>query len=126
MRRSLAQFKDWEKLRRELFHSVEGARLPVWEQNGFFSPRRLPVWTVLGLSALLLALPVSRQALEILPVPGGYPNPKGSQMFSEAALRRIEQSGDKQKYARAGLHCPAQLQRGRPARGSSSGKSNRP
>ena len=29
MRRSLAQFKDWEKLRRELFHSVEGARLPV-------------------------------------------------------------------------------------------------
>ena len=101
MRRSLAQFKDWEKLRRELFHSVEGARLPVWEQNGFFSPRRLPVWTVLGLSALLLALPVSRQALEILPVPGGYPNPKGSQMFSEAALRRIEQSGDKQKYARA-------------------------
>ena len=42
MRRSLEQFKDWEKLRMELFQSVEGTRLPVWEQNGFFAPRRAP------------------------------------------------------------------------------------
>ena len=106
MRRSLAQFKDWEKLRCELFQSVEGARLPVWEQNGVFSPRRLPVWVTLGLSALLLALPASRQALEILPLPGSYPDrsypdPLSPQIFSDKALGRIEQSGDKEKYARS-------------------------
>src|SRR5690242_21815282 len=50
MRRSLAQFKDWEKFRNELFHSVEGAHLPVWEQNRMFSPRRLPVWIALALT----------------------------------------------------------------------------
>ena len=101
MRRSLAQFKDWEKLRSELFQSVEGTHLPVWEQTGFFAPRRLPVWIALGLSVLLLALPASRQALEILPLPGSYPDPLSSQVFSEKALSRIEQSGDKEKYARA-------------------------
>ena len=101
MRRSLAQFKDWEKLRNEVFHSVEGVRLPVWEQNGIFSPRRAPVWIALGLSALLLALPASRQALEILPLPGSYPDPLSPQIFSDKALGRIEQSGDKEKYARA-------------------------
>lgn len=101
MRRSLAQFKDWEKLRHEVFQSVEGAHLPVWEQSGFFAPRRLPVWIALGVSLLLLALPTSRQALEILPVPGSYPDPLSPQIFSDKALSRIEQSGDKEKYARA-------------------------
>lgn len=101
LRRSLAQFKDWEKLRMDLFQSVEGTRLPVWEQSGIFSPRRLPVWIALGLSALLLALPITRQALEILPLPGRYPEPASLPIFSESALRRIEQSGDKDKYARS-------------------------
>lgn len=112
MRRSLAQFKDWEKLRSELFQSVEGARLPVWEQSGFFSPRRPPVWFALALSALVFVLPAFRQALSILPLPGSYPSPVGFHAFSDRALRRIEQSGDKQKYARTlafvALHSPKQ------------------
>lgn len=110
LRRSLAQFKDWEKLRSEVFHSVEGTQLPVWEQNGFFSPRRLPVWIALALSLLLFATPSFRQALVSLPVLGGQPTARNSRAFSEKALRRIEQSGDKQKYARAlayvALHSP--------------------
>jgi hypothetical protein len=111
LRRSLAQFKDWEKLRSEVFHSVEGARLPVWEQSSFFAPRRLPVWIALALTLLLLAAPSFRQALAILPVPGeSDPWALTARVFSEKALRRIEQSGDKQKYARAlafvALHSP--------------------
>ncbi len=38
MRQSLAQFTDWEKLRGEVFRSVEGTQLPIWEQNGVFAP----------------------------------------------------------------------------------------
>ena len=101
MRRSLEQFKDWEKLRMELFQSVEGTRLPVWEQNGFFAPRRAPVWIALALTLSLLLAPAFRQALAILPVPGTDPTAWGSRIFSEETLRLIEQSGDKQKYARA-------------------------
>jgi hypothetical protein len=111
LRRSLAQFKDWEKLRSEVFHSVEGTRLPVWEQSSFFAPRRLPVWITLALTLLLLAAPSFRQALAILPVPGeGDPWDWTFSVFSEKTLHRIEQSGDKQKYARAlafvALHSP--------------------
>lgn len=112
LRRSLAQFKDWEKLRSDVFHSVEGAQLPVWEQNGIFAPRRLPVWIALALTLLLLAAPSFRQALAILPVPRtGYAWEEWTRrVFSEEALRRIEQSGDKQKYARTlafvALHSP--------------------
>ncbi len=110
MQRSLAQFKDWEKLRCEVFQSVEGARLPVWEQNGAFSPRRWPVWVALGMSALLFALPTFREVLEMIPLPGSYPAPPSLQILSDPALRRVEQSGDKQKYARAlafvALHSP--------------------
>jgi hypothetical protein len=110
LRRSLAQFKDWEKLRSEVFHSVEGTHLPVWEQNGFFSPRRLPVWIALALALLLVATPSFRQALVSIPVPGSEPTAWSSRAFSEKALRRIAQSGDKQKYARAlayvALHSP--------------------
>jgi hypothetical protein len=83
----------------------------VWEQNGFFSPRRLPVWITLALTLLLLAAPSFRQALAILPVPGGSgPWDWTPHIFSEKALRRIEKSGDKQKYARTlafvALHSP--------------------
>src|SRR5215467_6332116 len=110
MRRSLEQFKDWEKLRSEVFHSVEGARLPVWEQNGFFAPRRWPVWIALALTLSLLLAPAFRQALAILPVPGTDPTAWGSRIFSEKALHRIAQSVDQQKYARAlafvALHSP--------------------
>src|ERR1700739_254765 len=110
MRRSLAQFKDWEKLRREVFQSVEGTRLPVWEQNGIFSPRRPPVWIALALTLLLLALPSFRQGLTIMPLPGRDYSAWSPRVFSESALRRLEQSGDKQKYARAlafvALHDP--------------------
>jgi len=42
MRSSVAQCKDWEKLRSQVFQSVEGTRLPVWVQNGVFAPRRRP------------------------------------------------------------------------------------
>jgi len=100
LRRSLAQFKDWEKLRGEVFQSVEGTRLPVWEQNGVFSPRRWPVWAALALSLFFLAFPAFRQALAILPVPGTY-SPLRNSVISGRTLRRLEQSGDKQKYARA-------------------------
>jgi hypothetical protein len=110
LRRSLAQFKDWEKLRSEVFHSVEGTRLPVWEQNGFFSPCRLPVWIALALALLLFAAPSFRQALVSIPVPNSMPTAWNSRAFSEKALGRIEKSGDKQKYARAlayvALHSP--------------------
>ncbi|HEX2663670.1 MAG TPA: hypothetical protein VHM93_12625 [Candidatus Acidoferrum sp.] len=110
MRRSMAQFQDWEKLRSQVFQSVEGRHLPVWEQNGFFAPRRLPVWTALALTLVLLAIPSFRQALGVLPVPGSDPTDWGSRVFPEKELRRIERSGDKEKYARAlafvALHSP--------------------
>lgn len=101
LRRSLAQFKDWEKLRMELFQSVEGTRLPVWEQNGFFAPRRWPVWAALALTLLLLAAPAFRQALATFPVPGTDPTSWGSRVVTQKDLRRLEHSGDKQRYARA-------------------------
>lgn len=110
MRRSMAQFQDWEKLRSQVFQSVEGRHLPVWEQNGVFAPRRLPVWTALALTLVLLAVPSFRQALGVLPVPGSDPTDWGSRVFPEKELRRIERSGDKEKYARAlafvALHSP--------------------
>ena len=113
-RRSLAQFSDWEKLRSEVFRSVEGTQLPIWEQNGIFSPRRLPVWITLALTLALLAAPAFRQVLAMIPVPGSNLTAWSSRAFSERALRSIEQSGDKQKYARTlafvALHCPDDLQ----------------
>jgi len=110
LRRSLAQFKDWEKLRGEVFQAVQGSGLPVWEQNGIFSPRRWPVWISLAVTLIFLAAPSFRQALAILPVPERYPTVWNSRLFSERAPRRLEHSGDKQKYARAlafvALHSP--------------------
>lgn len=119
LRGSLAQFRDWEKLRSEVFRSVEGTQLPLWEQNGVFSPRRLPVWIVLALTLILLAVPAFRQALWIFPVPGSHPTAWNSRVFSEKALRKIEQSGDQQKYARTlafvALHSPDDLEAARAA-----------
>jgi len=110
LQRSIAQFKDWEKLRREVFQSVEGTHLPVWEQNGAFAPRRWPVWIALALALSLLLVPAFRQALAILLVPGNDTTAWCSRIFPEKVLRRIEQSGDKEKYARAlafvALHSP--------------------
>jgi hypothetical protein len=113
-RRSLAQFIDWEKLRSEVFRSVEGTQLPIWEQNGIFAPRRLPVWIALALTLALLAAPAFRQVLAMIPVPGSNPTAWSSRAFSERVLRSIEQSGDKDKYARTlafvALHSPDDLQ----------------
>src|SRR5215831_17848776 len=113
MRRSLDQFKNWEKLRSEVFQSVEGASLPVWEQNGFFAPRRWPVWIALALTLLLFALPSFRQALTIMPLPGRDYSAWNPRVFSESGLRSIERSGDNEKYARAlafvALHDPDNL-----------------
>jgi len=110
VRLSLAQFEDWEKLRSQVFHSVEGTRLPVWEQNGFFAPRRMPVWIALALTLLLLAIPSFRQALGVLPVTGSDLTDWGSRVFPEKKLRGVELSGDREKYARAlafvALHSP--------------------
>ena len=114
IRRSLAQFSDWEKLRSEVFRSVEGTQLPLWEQNGIFAPRRAPVWIALALTLVLLAVPALRQALVILAVPGGESTAWSSRGFSEKALRSIEQSGEKQRYARTlafvALHSSDDLQ----------------
>ena len=63
-RRSLAQFQDWEKLRREIFQSASGAALPVWQQKGILSPGRPVVWIALVLS--LAFLPCS--ILDFLPL----------------------------------------------------------
>ena len=110
MCRSMAQFQDWEKLRSQVFLSVEGTRLPVWEQNGFFAPRRRPVWIALVLTLTLIATPTFRQAFQIVPILGTYQEPLSSRIFSESDLRSVERSGDKEKYARAlafvALHSP--------------------
>ena len=108
-RRSLAQFSDWEKLRSEVFRSVEGTPLPIWEQNGIFSPRRLPVWIALAVALAFLALPSFRKALQILPFPGRK-DAWDTTAFSAEALQGVERTGDKQKYARTlayvALHNP--------------------
>jgi hypothetical protein len=112
IRRSMAQFQDWEKLRGQVFRAVEGRRLPIWEQNGVFAPRRVPVWIALALTLVLLAIPSFRQALGVLPVPGNDPTDWAARVFPEKKLRRIERSGDREKYARAlafvALHSPKQ------------------
>lgn len=90
MRRSVEQFQNWEKLRSQVFQSIEGTRLPLWEQNGVFAPRRLPVWIALGLGALMFMLPAFRQALGIVPMPGISPAALGRRVFSETDLGRLE------------------------------------
>ncbi len=103
MAKALGQVEDWEQLRKQLFRSVEGTTLPVWEQRGIFSPKRAPVWICLALTLALLATSSFRQALAVLPVPflDRFDVPSNSKAFSEEALQRLEKFGDKQKYARA-------------------------
>jgi hypothetical protein len=107
--RGLAQFKDWEKLRSEVFQSVEGTQLPVWEQNGISAPRRLPVWIALAVALAFLLLPSFRKVLQVLPL-SSQRDAWDTSAFSADALRRIERSGDKGKYARTlayvALHNP--------------------
>jgi hypothetical protein len=109
VRRSLRQFQDWESLRREVFESVGGTQLPVWQLNTILSPRRLPVWIALAVSLAFLALPSFRKALQILPLTN-HGDAWSSTAFSEGALKQIEKSRDKQKYARTlayvALHSP--------------------
>ena len=108
VRRSMAQFHDWEKLRNEVFQSVNGAQLPVWEQQGILSARRSLVWISLALSLAFLLLPAFRKALNVLPF-FGEPTAWDSGAFSDEALQKLE-NRDQQKYAKAlayvALHSP--------------------
>lgn len=107
-RRSLEQFRDWDKLRTQVSESVRGAKLPVWQQNGITSPRRPLVWVALAVSLGFLVLPSFRKAIALL-----SPSERSAwdaAAFSPAALRAIEKSGDRQKLARTlayvALHNP--------------------
>jgi hypothetical protein len=109
VRRSLAQFGEWEKLRADIFQSVNGRQLPVWEQSGIFAPRRPFVWVTLAVAAGLLLLPSFRKALHMLSFLG-QPSAWDQRAFSESALQKLQRSGDRQKYANAlayvALHSP--------------------
>jgi tetratricopeptide (TPR) repeat protein len=110
VRRSMAQFRDWEKLRAEVFESVKGKQMPVWEQHGIFAPRQPLVWVCLALSLSFLLLPAFRKALHILPF--GNIDAWDSRAFSEEALQKVKDRGDQQSYAQAlayvALHSPDQ------------------
>jgi tetratricopeptide (TPR) repeat protein len=96
------QTGDWEKLRSRVFRSVEGGLLPLWEQRGVFAPRRLPVWIALLATLAFLALPEFRQVVTMLPVPKARLEPLAARrVVTDADLRRLERSGNKQAYARA-------------------------
>jgi len=109
LHRSLAQFKDWEDLRRGVFRAVKAEELPVWEQNGILSPRRPVVWIALTLSCALLGLFGFRQALGTLSVPFGK-NPWADRLLSSSSLSKIERQalaqGDSRALAFVALHHP--------------------
>src|SRR5712692_6066833 len=63
LRQSLAQFGDWEMLRREICRAVEGDDLPVLLEGGVMSRRWIPTWIALGLMLGLLVLPTFRHAV---------------------------------------------------------------
>lgn len=100
LRRSLAQFKDWEDLRKNVFHAVKAEALPVWQQRGILSPKRPWVWTALLLSLALLTFSDFRQALVTLSIPI-YANPWRDGIFSTRTLARIERQAIAQADARA-------------------------
>ncbi len=108
LQRSLAQFEDWEDLRRNVFHALKAAELPVWQQSEILSPRRPWVWAALILSLALFALFGFRQALGTLTVPLG--NSWSDRIFSVRTLDRIERQaivhGDSRALAFVALHHP--------------------
>jgi len=107
LQRSLAQFKDWEDLRKDVFHAVKAEELPVWQQNGILSPRRPVVWIALILSFALLGLFGFRQALGTLSVPFAK-NPWADRLLSASSLGTIERQalvqGDSRALAFVALH----------------------
>jgi hypothetical protein len=108
LQRSLAQFQDWEGLRKDVFHAVKAAQLPVWQQSGILSPRRPWVWTALVLSIALFALFGFRQALATLSIPLG--SSWSDRAFSARSLDHIERQAivraDSRALAFVALHHP--------------------
>jgi hypothetical protein len=108
LQRSLAQFRDWDELRKNVFHAVKAAQLPVWQQSGILSPRRPWVWTALILSLALFALFGFRQALATLSIPLG--NSWSDRVFSARTLDHIERQAiahaDSRALAFVALHHP--------------------
>jgi hypothetical protein len=109
LERSLAQFKDWEDLRKDVCHAVKAERLPVWQQNGILAPRSPVFWLALILSFALLALFGFRQALGALSVPIAK-SPWAERSLSARSLSKIEREalaqGDSRTLAFVALHHP--------------------
>jgi hypothetical protein len=108
IRRSMAQFRDWEELRNEVFGSVEGTQMPLWEQRGIFAPRRPLVWICLALSLSFLLVPSFRNALRMIPLSRNL-SAWDACAFSDKALEKLK-SRDERGYAQAlayvALHSP--------------------
>jgi hypothetical protein len=109
LHRSLAQFKNWEELRKDVFRAVKAEELPVWQQNGILSPRRPMVWIALVLSFALLGLFGFRQALGTLSVSFAQ-SPWTNRLLSARSLGKIERQalaqGDSRALAFVALHHP--------------------
>lgn len=109
VRRSLAQFNDWEGLRKDVFRAVKAEELPVWQQRGILSPKHPWVWAALVLSLALLALSGFRQSLATLSAPFKT-DPWDESYFSTRTLGQMERRAIAESDARAlafvALHHP--------------------